>query len=166
MEDIEKIKKIAKLSLELKRHGFAVSSDEAVKQSEAIFQERILSPRGISEISSQQSQGGFPMDQFEQFKKQTNDQLKELHDTLGSIVSKMNEIIKSINDLEQAQKVAKPVVVQRSEPQRFSSEPAKDDGSRTITPRPEKGSESNQRSGNFTPQDVQIDKIFYYGNKK
>ncbi|MBI4449204.1 hypothetical protein HY641_04220 [Candidatus Woesearchaeota archaeon] len=171
MEDIEKLKKIAKLSAELKRHGFAASSDEAIKQSEAIFQERILAPHGMTEAAPKSqtppTTGGTPMDQ------KTQDQMNEMKETLNNVVAKMNEMIKAINDLEVghkalAVKVSSGGVASRPtpEPQRFSNEPARDDGSRTIQPKPEKGSEANQRAGNYTPQDVDIGKIFYYGNKK
>lgn len=171
MEDIEKLKKIANLSKELKRHGFAASSDEAIRKSEEIYQEKILAPYGMQDAIPKPAQGGSNMEDFESYKRATQTQMKEMQDSLAQVVGKMNEIIKAINDLEQGQKnaVRTNAPSQRApEPARFTQEQMRstDDGSRTITPKPEKGSESNQRAGNYTPADVQIDKIFYYGNKK
>ena len=55
MEDIEKLKKIANLSKELKRHGFAASSDEAIRKSEEICRE--IAPYGI-QTNPKPAQGG------------------------------------------------------------------------------------------------------------
>src|SRR3989338_8424375 len=103
------------------------------------------------------------MDHFEQYKKHTSDQIKELQEHLGLMSSKMNEIIKAINDLEQSQKSARQNQSPApAAPQKFSNAPTPDDGTHTVEPKQEKGSETNQRAGNYTPQDVRIDKIFYY----
>lgn len=175
MDDIEKLKKISKLSAELKRHGFAASSDDAIRKSEEIFQEKILAPHGMQDAVPRQSQsfGGSNMEDFESYKKTTQAQMKELQDTVSQVVGKMNEMIKAINDLENGQKnmvrssVSSAPRPSQPEPQRFSQSEMRDhsDTSKTLTPKPEKGSESNQRAGNYTPADVDINKIFYAGKK-
>lgn len=159
MEDIEKLKKIAKLSQEMRKHGFATYHDEAVKAAEAVYKDTIATAdtpeqRHAALQESKRSMATTNPD----FEKQISQRLNDIEANLSSVIGKMNEMIKEINTLQQGGG-------SRAAPR----EAPREKETQKPLPAPEQkpaAQEPHARSGNYTPQDVQIDKIFYYGNKK
>lgn len=158
MDDVEKLKKIAKLSQEMRKHGFATHSDDAVQAAQAIYKGTIANEPTPEQrhqaLQEKKNMAGQSTPEFEAFSKQVSQRLGDIEGNLSTVISKMNEIIKEINDLQKAgsrQGVPREKDVQAALPKQEPAQAPK---------------EPHARSGNYTPQDVQIDKIFYFGNKK
>ena len=158
MDDVEKLKKIAKLSQEMRKHGFATHADDAVQAAQAIYKGTIANeptPEQKHQALQEKKTMAGSTPEFEAFSKQTSQRLGEIETNLSTLISKMNEIIKEINELQKAgarsSAAPREREVQAALPKQ-ESKPA--------------SAEPHARSGSYTPQDVQIDKIFYFGNKK
>lgn len=158
MEDIEKLKKIAKLSQEMRKHGFANYNDEAVKVAEGVYKGSLADAQTPEQrhqaLQETRSMANQSTPEFENFVKQTTQRLNDMEERVSTVVSKMNEMIKEINTL---QKGGGGSSHEKKESQAPLPKPEPKQGS---------GSEPHARSGNYTPQDVQIDKIFYFGSGK
>jgi len=75
--------------------------------------------------------------------------LNTLEAQVSTVTAKMNEMIKMINKLEKLQ----------------GSTPVQAEPTQRQTVIKEEPKKVNPRSGNFESKDVEIDKIFYFGNK-
>lgn len=166
--EVEKIRKMGELSKELRKHGFAESSDDALKQTEQIYKENYLGeeimqakPPEIAEAQreaqeqTQENQTQAPTTESTspQLLTEHIERIEKVEKDVLRIFEKMNEIIKTINLFEE--KFDKIQVAGAEE---------KPKETQTKIPEPEKKTES-PRSGDYKPKDVEIDKIFYYGNK-
>ncbi|MFQ5621024.1 MAG: hypothetical protein ACE5FT_04230 [Candidatus Nanoarchaeia archaeon] len=166
MEDIERLKKISQMSKELQKHGIATNSEEGFKQSEAIYQastpnmevnkdltsSHVEQPSAEAATAQQVNTGA--LSDFQRFQNTVNDRLGKLESGLTNVIGKLNEMIKEINRLEgRLEQGGVPELPKERQ--------------ETIAPKeePKKEAESQSRSGEYTPGDVAIDKIFYYGNK-
>jgi hypothetical protein len=205
MDSIERMRRINDLTRELKQHGFAESSFEAIQQANQIY--------GNEAVDDHVKSGMIAKSQHERMVKDENMEdgtgmtfterkLSKLSNDMEALTGKMNEIIQAINDLDARMtdlkvKQDKLALVKqesfRPEPvrseQRVESrvEPRVDAKVEVIVEetvsRPEVKVEPkveaphaphehadeyamNQRTGNFQSQDVSIDKMFYFGNKK
>lgn len=154
MTDIEQLKKMNKMIPELKKHGFAASSDEAVTQSGQIYKNRFVEEtkeKVSQKFEDSPKEDNVGEDKLERFKNFTNQRFNQIEANISTVTAKMNEMIKIINKLEKLQ----------------DSTPVKEDPSvRQTKIKPEdKKEDGNPRSGNYNSKDVEIDKIFYFGNK-
>jgi hypothetical protein len=178
--DTEKLRKMNELSKELKMKGFADDSLKAIQQAEDIIgveapnddsqelQMEQITPK--SQINLSNNDVNLLMSTIkgtEQFKlemdekvKNISDNLNGLNQTVSQIAEKMNEIIKTINQLETRQKEVAERPVQQPQQKMSSTSNTSSTGSSE-----KKGEPMNQRTGNYTPDDVAIDKMFYFGNK-
>ncbi|MFA5797906.1 MAG: hypothetical protein WC916_07800 [Candidatus Woesearchaeota archaeon] len=177
VDSIEKMRRLNELTKELKQHGFAESSFEAIQQANQIY--------GDDEMTSDVSQGMIRSSTHERLEAKNAEatvtpaehpKIKELTNNLDTLTKKMNEIVAAINDIDVRLKDLKnrPAVVERvvertREPERT---PVHEEQQATTAPYTEKQTAdkkkedySNQRTGNYAPDDISIDKVFYYGKK-
>lgn len=162
MDDIQRLKRISAMSAELRKHRIAADSEEAFKQSEAIFQEATpkhlqvnqdLSVGDVQEKKSEVLEVSAPhAADYERFKNGVNTRLLSVEENMSSVIGKLNEMIKTINKLEQ-----------RFEQNGVAELPK--ERQETISKPEKKESEGQLRSGDYKPGDVRIDNIFYYGKK-
>ncbi|MEK6960410.1 MAG: hypothetical protein AABX47_04505 [Nanoarchaeota archaeon] len=163
MEDIEKLKKIAKLSQEMRKHGFANYNDDAVKVAEGVYQDKnSLADAQTPEqrhqaLKETRSMANQSTPENENFVKQTTQRLTEIETNVSTLIGKMNEMIKEINALQKGGGSHSSSAPERRESQAPLPKAEPKQGS---------GTEPHARSGNYTPADVQIDKIFYFGSGK
>jgi hypothetical protein len=158
MSDIGKIQKINEMSANLKKHGFASSSEEAAKEAEKYFKEEIAKAEEGAE--KMDSDIGKIERNLEVFKNFTSKEIEALKDDLHSVVEKMNEIVKFINRIE-AQKKA-PIDVPE-EQEKMPKPPTRKQKQATLKnpdPKPK-----NERVGDLKPGDVSIEDTFYFGTK-
>jgi len=169
--DVDQLQKINNLARELMKHGMAESMDEAVR----IAEEKIKGKAQVSEIKERvsgdlltQSQVATSADdatpkanealEIRKLKVALEDQAK----TLGDVGGKINELISGFNDLQQEINRLKTIQVP-------ASASTDDKGKPTQTqfrPQPEeKKKEGHARTGNYNPDDVSVEDVFYYGNK-
>lgn len=187
MDSIERMRRINDLTRELKQHGFAESSFEAIKQANQIYGPDELEDHvkhGLIKDNESKNVGDEKMDE----NNINNDKkIIKVSETVDVLTEKVNEIIRAINDLDariteikQTQnKLAVAISESKSEArveQKTTSHSAdkilhdseKNDAKSDSETKPSVKDEYsvNQRTGNFQSQDVAIDKMFYYGNKK
>ena len=177
VDSIEKMRRLNELTKELKQHGFAESSFEAIQQANQIY--------GDDEMTIDVSQGMIRSSNHERVEGKNTEatitaaehpKIKELTNNLDTLTKKMNEIVAAINDIDVRLKDLKnrPAVVERiverqREPERA---PVHEEQQATTAPYTEKQAADkkkedleNQRTGNFVPGDISIDDVFYYGKK-
>ena len=161
MEDIERLKKISEMSRELRKHGIAVDSEDALKQSEEIYQaERpnLEVDKDLSVKHGVQTETGDRMassEEFGRFVNSVNERMNKVEENVSSVIGKINEMIKEINRFEA-----------RLDSNGVAQTP-KEQQTKIEAPQPEKTGETQaqSRAGDYKPGDVEIDKIFYFGNR-
>lgn len=166
MDSYEQMRRKNQMLKDLKKFHFAATTDEAVKQAEAMLQET----RGSGDIFVKQDE----INKVEQVQKthvamdQSLDAVKrelmgQMSKEMDVIKEKMNEMIQVINTLEEKMKVLEKRPVQQGQQQ--LTQPAQQ------APPPQAASpqahqsetKASPRSGGYSPQDVSIEKMFYYG---
>lgn len=157
--DVEKLKKINQLSKDLKRHGLVV--EEAISQASTILSEKedeveTFLEKSKEEIESKQNPTS--TDQYivmlERNNRKIVEEVQKVREEMARILSEFEELKNKV-----AQQ-ARPVIV--AAPVSSESERPKETQAQLATP---KKKESHPRQGNFTPEDVSIEKMFYYGKK-
>lgn len=182
--DLEKLKKLNQLTKELQKHSFAFNSDEAFKQAGKVFEEtqqelnhmiKDESENKISvPVSSEQTKNDQQSDFLIQKKveimlemnnkkfieeiQNLKQEISNLHLQVQNLKSELqNNVNREINTEHTASPAVKQTVqnevVQQQEPPRVQE---------TVQEKPK---DPHPRQGNYTPEDVSIEKMFYYGNK-
>ncbi len=174
MNDYEKMRRMNELAKDLKRHGFAESSFEAINQANQIYGDDPMThevKHGLINSPQDKIAGEEKMSDAE-----TDRRLKKLQENIDTLTSKMNEMIHALNDMDAriTQLSKRPAVVEKvvektvDRPVQREEKPVehkveqpehheeKHEGS---------GEYANQRVGNYQSQDVAIDKMFYFGKK-
>jgi len=190
MDSIERMRRINDLTKELKQRGFAESSFEAIQQANQIYGADDLDDNVKHGMIQKSPHERMVKDETmgDDSISYTDKKLAKITENVDVLTGKMNEIIRAINDLDaritdiktkQDKIVAarvEPRVEQRFEPrveQKIESKAEESEhsakSSASEAPKSEVKKDEyamNQRTGNFQSQDVAIDKMFYFGNKK
>ena len=158
MSDIDKIMKVNEMSANLKKHGFAASSDEAAGQAQKVFNEKIADveekKEGDAEMVDDKDLSKIERN-FEVFKSTTHQQLESVKGDLQTVMGKMNEMIKVINELEKLKDSVTTIDEGSNEKQQRLAP--------KVVKKPKE--EKNQRTGDVQPGDVDLSETFYYGTK-
>ncbi len=194
MESVEQTIRMNNLSKELKKYGFAQSSQEAISQAGAIYgvkNEQADAEFEVAQLSrAQMNELLNRMQRLWLFKENTDQKISTLADQLIKVTDKLNELIKSISMIEMNQAVfdkklnvlkdsVGEVTVRRET--RYEQRPEPGEREPSYSYEETKGSrhveESSAREKEFkkldrpidrngvAPASVSIDKIFYCGNK-
>ena len=149
--DLDQLKKINQLSSELKRHNMADSSTDAYSQAQGIItvtqkaapqssmQEAVVKEAPANALAERQ----FTIE-LERVQKAYTEELDVLRNAVNKIITEVNTLREDLSKVQ-----AQP----------------KQKEKQAELPKAEK-KESHPRQGNFTPQDVDMQKMFYFGNKK
>jgi SMC interacting uncharacterized protein involved in chromosome segregation len=189
MDSIERMRKLNELTKELKNHGFAQSSFEAIQQANQIY--------GEDELTHEVKHGLIQNSAYEKMVNEddnmTSDgnminmekKITKVSDSVEVLTTKLNEIIKAINDMDSRINALKSRPVERivekvverpvqNTPQ-SSQEPSNVQPTvqehvsashqESAAPAAKDEYSMNQRVGNYQSQDVAIDKMFYFGKK-
>ncbi|GIU69675.1 MAG: hypothetical protein KatS3mg002_0911 [Candidatus Woesearchaeota archaeon] len=169
MNDYEKMRKMNELAKDLKRHGFAESSFEAIQQASQIYGEDSITHEvrhGLIKDNKGDNLGDNKMNDQEADKK-----IRKIQDNVDILTNKMNEIIQAINDLD-SRLVRLTKEVQKIEPRssnfvREEQQKVLEKSSQEHSVNQDQKSDeyANQRVGNYHSEDVAIDKMFYFGKK-
>ena len=156
--DVEKLKKINQLSKDLKRHGLVV--EEAITQASTILSENQDEVGVFLEKSQQQmdsKQNPASTDQYVVMLERNNrkivEEVQKIREEMARILSEFEELKNKV-----AQQ-ARPIIV--AAPGSPEAEKSKETQAQ-LAP---KKKEPHPRQGNFTPEDVSIEKMFYCGKK-
>ena len=150
--DIDKIQRINSLASELRKHNFANSSQDAFQQAEQIeqggqvsvqetVQESVQEP--VREESSEQLDTKRTELLIEMNNKKYEQEFSLLRSALNSLSGELENVKSQLSKLKEQQ----PKEVQKP----LKTEPKKE--------------EPHPRQGNVTPDDVDIQKMLYFGNK-
>jgi predicted nucleic acid-binding Zn-ribbon protein len=165
MDSYEKIRKMGEISKELKKHGLAKDSSEALKKAESIMsprdrefyvsQERLSSLEEKKETETDAARTND--NQIRKLASEFNDRLTSVDSDISLIRNKMNEIIAKINEIEskissQARHEFQATLSTENKRQENKDE-SKDRG---IKPEIKK---------EYNSSDVSIEKMFYSGNR-
>ena len=151
--DVEKLKRINQLSKDLKRHGLVV--EEAITQASNIVNEdevKTFLDKSKEEIDS--SRNPTSTDQYiimlERNHRKIAEEVQNIKNEVARMLNEFEELKNKINSSE-----TRPV-------QREEETKEKQETQAQLSP---KKKESHPRQGNFTPEDVSIEKMFYFGKK-
>ena len=154
MSDIEKIRKINEMSATLKKHGFAMSSDDAASKAQDVYKEKIADA-AKAENKAESSPGIAKLERnFEVFRSAAQKEMNTLREDLSSVVGKLNEMIKVINELEKLKDDVTTIDEGKEKQKRLAPK---------IVKKPKE--QKNQRTGDLKPGDINLNETFYYGNK-
>jgi hypothetical protein len=157
MSDIGKIQKINEMSANLKKHGFASSSEEAAREAEKFYSEEIVkAEEGADKMDNDVSK---VERNFEMFKTNTSKELESIKGDLHGLVEKMNEIVKFINTVEAKQ--SRPIDVPEDQ-DKMPTPPTRQQKQATLKTEEKP---KNERVGKLKPGDVSIEDTFYFGTK-
>jgi hypothetical protein len=161
------------LSKELRKYGFAESSQEAIAQAGTIY-----GTENIDQARAEVEEGSFTRAQVEEvvtklqrlwlFKNNTDGKMDSLGNQVVKLTEKMNELIKTIKLMEMNQTAFEKRLrdANNASHQEFrdsqSSRNAKESSREKEVQ--EKLEKPIDRNG-VAPADVSIEKMFYYGNK-
>ena len=155
MSDIEKIRKINEMSATLKQHGFAQSSDEAANQAQSVYKEKIADAEKKEDKTMTNEPDIAKLERnFDVFRSTTQQQLNALKDDLHSVIEKMNQMIKVVNELEKLKDDVTTIDEGKEKQKRLAPKMVK-------KPKEPK----NQRVGELKPGDINLNETFYYGNR-
>jgi len=208
VDSIERMRRINDLTKELKQHGFAESSFEAIRQANQIYGDDDMDEnvkQGLIRNSPHDKMSNDELIEKDETMSDENSvyndrKLAKVNDAVQVLTDKMNEIIRAINDLDtritevkvkqdkltsemRDTKAESRAEISRIEGKSSSSSSSMSTGSNSSVEekpiskevsetkvesheKPKDEYSTNQRTGNFQSQDVAIDKMFYFGNKK
>lgn len=148
--DVEKLKKMNDLSKELKRHGIAIDNTDAFARAGEIVRDK-----EVSEIISHTEKTASCEHSFD---KQYQLMLERQNRQIANEISALKETVAALKEEILHLKQAKPT----QQPQQAQQQPKQE----TQTKFPQKAeSKEHPRQGSYTPDDVAVDKIFYFGKK-
>ena len=171
MDPYEKIRKMGKISEELKKHGLVNDSNEALKEAEQIMGSKdkdfYVSQDELKEIEEKKEEHAEDQEKINQGQDRIISQLNNKVESLGSEMSlirnKMNEIIAKINEIESKinshpkHEVQATLDVKPSKEDIPKEEPKENKKNKhTVQPQVKK---------EYNSDDVSIEKMFYAGNK-
>lgn len=154
--DIEKLKKVNQLSKELKKHGMAM--EDAIKEAgETVHEEEVKEFLDKSKAEMQSKSNPSSTEQYIIMLERNNRKIME------EVQKVKDEVAKILNEFaEMKQRLAEQLV------QEVKQEPAKQIKEKKLEKQAKlkpKKKVKNPRQGEYNPDDVAIEKMFYFGNK-
>ncbi len=153
--DVEQTMKINELMKNLQRHGIAASPEDAFAQASAIVQQqerKVFADPDAGLVLEQKPQESL---QTKQVELMVQMQTKKMQEQFQQVVQHVQEMTLQFESLKQEfqslkdVKTQKVVQVVQETQKELKTEPK----------------ESHPRQGNYTSQDVDIGKFFYFGHK-
>ena len=148
--DVVKLQKMNALASELRKHNFASSSDDAFHQAEEVIEHKPVQEESHSVVAPKvEKHDALYEKRFELLLEQ---QRSKYEQELGLLRSALGVLSKEVEGL----KVSLSKVHEQAPPKpKESQKPLKTEVK-----------EDHPRQGKFSPSDVDIQKMFYFGNKK
>jgi len=168
MESYEKIRKMGEISKQLKAHGLAEDSMDAQKEAEKIMgkdNEFYVSQEEINKIKQKEQ---IQKEKEEKEKlcisptiiDNLNNKIASMDAMMNTMREKMNEMISKMNEME-----SKINTQPRQEVQATLSGNTVETNKNFETKKETKTQLNKEVKGEYSPEDVSVDKIFYAGNK-
>ena len=164
--DVDRIQKINQLALDLLRQGLASDREDAVRQAERIFKgqggEDFTYIREKSSEAKKESNNSvaLPVDEIKQILEQNATflvkKIKEFEEKMASVEREITTLHSQLSNVG-------PTIRELSS--RSVEPPAEVKPPRPVSKVAEEAARIHPRSGNYTDQDVSIEKFFYMGSK-
>ena len=164
--DVDRIQKINQLAVDLLRQGLASDREDAVRQAERIFKDQ-----GAEEFA-------YIREKSAEVKKENNHVALPADEIKHILEQNATFLVKKIKEFEEKMaSVEKEITTLRSQLSSQMGPTIRELSSRSVEPptevkppRPvskvaEEAARIHPRSGNYTDQDVSIEKFFYMGSK-
>ena len=148
--DVEEVQKINTLAKELLKHHIASSSDDAFARAESMVKGEAPVANNEDEVNRELRLIGLKMNSLYSELVSLQQEFKLIKDDVSSIKKKIDGIGSERRQFEQP---------------RVQSQPIENAHQQAMSPEPRK-TETRSRTGDFQEKDVEIEKFFYYGNKK
>ena len=142
--NVEKLKKMNELSKELQKHGMADSTSEAFAKAGELVREESFS----QVIKKPESRDGFD----NQYQIMLERQNRELAQEINSLKEKIAAMQADIEMLK-ADNKTRPIIQEKPKQETQTKFPQKSE------------SKEHPKQGGYTPEDVAVDKVFYFGKK-
>jgi len=170
--DVERLRKINALAKELLDHGIVSTMDDAFKQAErmiekdSVFEEKNEPEIEIKKLDSRSFDTAqrSPQEQVQQSQtlginyfdlKKINDRISGIESQISQIYLKINELISEINKIsDRIEKRSLDIKEEKKVIQQSTL---------NAVEKKSNGVESHPRVGNYKPEDVAIEKMFYFG---
>lgn len=182
---VEDIKKINALAKELLHHNIVGSQDEAVlKAKEMLVKKNVSSPTVQTESYVDLSKNPLPEEQKrEEWKDamgKNNEyiitELKHFRSTLDTLTNELQTIRNELNGMKKQNTAANTAVqnTELTEQREYTQQYARPVQTTPLPTPPERGAQEvkiqvtqpHPRAGNYKPEDVSVEKFFYFGTKK
>jgi len=145
--DVFQLQRVNSLAAELKKHNFAVSSEDAFQQAEQVYAEVKEQPADAPQVLVEQKVDTLAERRFELILEQNN---KKYEQEIGLLRSALNSLAQQLDSLK-----SELHKLHESPKPREKQEPLKTEVK-----------EDHPRQGKFTSNDVDIQKMFYFGAKR
>ena len=178
--DVEALRKLNSLTGELQKHKISISSEDALKQAEHILQplqamtdqnQTLQNERETTKIA--QSTDTLAERQYklllEMNNKRFENAITALQNTINTLAQEITRLkidISVLSTKTSSQTNSQTAAQQNAQKQ--ESESAKQNSSarnNSEKPKEEQKKENHPRQGGFTPGDISIEKMFYFGHK-
>ncbi len=153
--DIEKIKKLNTLTLEIRKHHIADGSEEALQQARVFIEDRKEVKEAENKISqSIDNQKSYLLEKkFELLLKNNTNKTEQMITELKLIVENLSRELESIKS--ELNKI----------PDQFQKKKLKEREESKQKVLKTETKEEHPRQGKYSSDDVKIDQFFYYGKK-
>lgn len=148
--NVDQIKKINEMSKILRSHGIAADSQEGTKIAEELAQ-KIIPQESTPHPSSSNVDVELLL---ERATRRFQQQIEELKTKIQQLEGQMNHMSSRINQ-KQAQQQSQPEQSTQNTQEQLQ----------TQTKEKKQEQQNASRSGEYTSDDVSVEKMFYYGNK-
>lgn len=165
---VEDINKINKLAQELLDHGLCASRDDAVKRAEEMLNKKLADVQ--SNVPSVNSDGSIKApddpDYYRNIIERTRDQIqrdmKSFSEMLTLLASEVDSLKEEIKNL----KINSKPIEQENVKEEVDKELKEEQTQIVDESKKESNDDPHPKRGNFNSDDVSIEKMFYYGNKR
>ena len=151
--DIEAMKKVNALTIELQKHGIAPSSEEAYQQAQQIFHSQDIQKPAETPLTTENHNDTLLEKKYELMLTMNN---KKFDEQIHSMQDSINTLTQELSRLKTELASMHTRTTSQEEPKKTETP--------TAQPTPAK-KEEHPRQGSFTPGDISIEKMFYFGNK-
>ena len=161
---VEDIQKVNDLAQELLKKGFVGSREEAVQKAQEMLNKEITGAAQIKETDEKQNiaaSGDDPeklRNMVERTKEYVERQFNGYKNALIALEKEINALKQQVSELKT--KAAKPDPAEEPMKVEKSGDPAEE------PQKVEEKKDSHPKVGRNNPEDVSIEKMFYFGNKK
>lgn len=158
MVELDKLKKVNALASELKKHNFAETNDEAAKLAEEFYQnkkeEKEDEKKSVKLENDALSEERFEL-MMEMREKKMQQELEHMRSTIGFLKNRMDVLNNEVEKLK-GKALSSPITFEKK----------KDEIEVQANLKKEKEQKKDHpKSGDYSSNDVDIQKMFYFGNK-